>query len=651
VIPIPQPPTTEPPPEPIPPPSPPPDPMPEPPPTDPIPPPIRACRHGPLVASGFPPSLRLSLRAKRSGAPSTKLEERSRTRPRSALAAEGGHYRNRLRALGALCLALTLTGAITGASQQTAFPQAARVSAVRGYIKQTWRTLTRSARDLPKAAPDPKFRRAAGEPSPVYLAADESRTDTEQRLRAVLSAEELQRIELRTLPARADQVRDHGLLYVPYPYVVPGGRFNEMYGWDSYFIQLGLLRDGELELARNMTDNFLYEIEHYGMILNANRTYFLTRSQPPFLTEMILGVYEKTRDRAWLRSTLPAIDRYYTFWTTPPHVIESIGLSRYYDLGDGPAPEVLADERDAQGRTHYDRVREYYRTHTVVDYDVTQFYDRAGDRLTDRFYKADRSMRESGFDPSNRFGPFSAAIVDYAPVCLNVLLYRMEQDAGRIHTVLGETSAAAEWQARAERRRRLVDRYLWDPAAGLYFDYNVQNGQRRPYPFATTFYPLWAGMSSPRQARQVVGNLARFEAPGGILTSTETSGSQWDAPFGWGPLQLMAVGGLRRYGYQAHADRIARKFVSLVVQDFDAHHAIVEKYDVRRRSSDLAAGLKFGYTSNEVGFGWTNAAVVELLAGLERRRAVASVAERPAVTGWKELSVRPHDHDGQRRAR
>ena len=139
---------------------------------------------------------------------------------------------------------------------------------------------------------------------------------------------------------------------------------------------------------------------------------------------------------------------------------------------------------------------------------------------------------------------------------------------------------------------QLVDRYLWDQAAGLYFDYNVQTGQRRPYPFATTFYPLWAGMSSPRQARQVVGNLARFEAPGGILTSTETSGSQWDAPFGWGPLQLMAVGGLRRYGYQAHADRIARKFVSLVVQDFDAHHAIVEKYDVRRRSSDLAAGLK-----------------------------------------------------------
>src|SRR3989442_7705518 len=235
---------------------------------------------------------------------------------------------------------------------------------------------------------------------------------------------------------------------------------------------------------------------HYGMMLIATRTYCLTRSQPPFLTEMILGVYDRTQDRRWLRSTLPSIERYYAFWTHAPHLVEATGLSRYFDLGDGPAPEVVADERDAQGRTHYDRVREYYRTHEVDDYDMTQFYDRAADRLTDRFYKGDRSMRESGFDPSNRFGPFSAAIVDYVPVCLNVLLYRMEQEAGRIHTLLGEASAAAQWQARARRRQQLVDRYLWDPQAGLYFDYNVETGARRGYPFSATFHPLLAGMSS-----------------------------------------------------------------------------------------------------------------------------------------------------------
>jgi alpha,alpha-trehalase len=504
-------------------------------------------------------------------------------------------------------------------SQQT-LPSSAQLQEVRQYIKRTWSALTRSIRDLPKAAPDPKIHRAPGEPWPVYVAADESRADAEQKLRGVLSADDLRTIELRTLPERPEQIRDHGLLYLPYPYVVPGGRFNEMYGWDSYFIQRGLLRDGELELARSMTDNFLYEIAHYGMILNANRTYFLTRSQPPFLTEMILGVYDKTHDRAWLRSTLAAIDRYYRFWTTPPHLIESIGLSRYFDLGNGPAPEVLSDERDAQGRTHYDRVREFYRTHKIDDYDVSQFYDRAADKLTERFYKGDRSMRESGFDPSNRFGPFNAAIVDYAPVCLNVLLYRMEQDTGRIHNLLGDPKGAAEWLRRAQRRRQLVNRYLWDPKAGLYFDYNFETGRRRVYPFATTFYPLWAGMASKQQAARVTGNLSRFEAPGGILTSTQTSGSQWDAPFGWAPLQLMAVDGLRRYGDHTAADRIARKFVSLVVQDFDAHHAIVEKYDVERRSSDLGARLAFGYTSNEIGFGWTNAAVLDLLAGLNRTR-------------------------------
>jgi alpha,alpha-trehalase len=568
--------------------------------------------------------------------------------------------------LVAFCLFAGVLGGLVGATGQApsgqapagqaqagqaSSPSAPQIAAVRGYIKQTWHTLTRSARDLPRAAPDPKIRRAQGEPAPVYLAADESRAATEQKLRGLLSAEDLKGIELRTLPERPDQVREHGLLYVPYPYVVPGGRFNEMYGWDSYFIQVGLLRDGELELARNMTDNFVYEIAHYGMILNANRTYFLTRSQPPFLTEMILGVYDKTHDRAWLRSTLPAIERYYAYWTTPPHLIESVGLSRYYDLGDGPAPEAVADERDAEGKTHYDRVREYYRTHQVDDYDVSEFYDRAADRLTDKFYKGDRSMRESGFDPSNRYGPFSAAIVDYAPVCLNALLYRMEQEAGRIQTILGNGPAAAEWQARARRRRERVDRFLWDPDSGLYFDYNVVTGRRRHYEFATTFYPLWAAMSSLQQARRVAGNLGRFEAPGGLLTSTTTSGSQWDAPFGWAPLQMMADGGLRRYGYQAAADRIARKFISLVVEDFEAHGAIVEKYDVRRRSSDLAKDVKFGYSENQVGFGWTNAAVLELLAGLSHRRAPAAAAQPDAGAAFSPPALQPLLEPAERASR
>ncbi len=225
-------------------------------------------------------------------------------------------------------------------------------------------------------------------------------------------------------------------------------------------------------------------------------------------------------------------------------------------------------------------------------------------------------MRESGFDPSNRFGALNVDVIHYAPVCLNTLLYVMEDDAARIAETLGDAAAAGMWRGRAASRRALINRLMWDEQAGLYYDYNVRTRQRRRYDFATTFYPLWAGIASQAQAARVRENLKRFEAPGGLLTSTEVTGNQWDAPFGWAPLQMIAVGGLRRYGFHDDANRIAAKFVSLVAKEFDEHGTIVEKYDVRRRESDVAADIKFGYSANQVGFGWTNGVVLDLLAGM-----------------------------------
>ena len=526
----------------------------------------------------------------------------------------------------AVFASLFITAAAAAAPAPSPAPPAdalspARVAAVRAYIKNGWTTLSRSTRDLAKAAPDPKFARAAGQPWPVYLPPEEDRARVEAELKKTMTAEDLARIELRVLPAGRAMPADPGLLYLPRPYVVPGGRFNEMYGWDSYFIQVGLLADGETERARDMVENFLYEIEHYGTILNANRTYYMTRSQPPFLTEMVLGVYDKTGDKEWLRRTRPAIEKYYQFWTTEPHLIPGTGLSRYYDLGDGPAAEVLSDEKDAQGRTHYDRIREYYRDHPEAakgDYDVDRYYDRANDRLTDLFYKGDRSMRESGFDPSNRFGLFNVDIIHYAPVCLNTLLFRMETEAARIEETVGNTAGAAEWRRRAAARHAAVDKYLWDAPSGLYLDYNFETKTRRKYEFATTFYPLWAGLASKAQAARVRLNLKLFEAPGGLLTSTRVTGNQWDAPFGWAPLQMIPADGLRRYGFGADADRVSRKFLELVTKEFEEHGTIKEKYDVQRRESDVEAGIKFGYAANQIGFGWTNAAYLDLLAGLER---------------------------------
>jgi alpha,alpha-trehalase len=192
----------------------------------------------------------------------------------------------------------------------------------------------------------------------------------------------------------------------------------------------------------------------------------------------------------------------------------------------------------------------------------------------------------------------------------------MELDAGTIMETLGDGAAARRWRARAGARRDRVNRWLWDSANGLYFDFHFVKRERRAYEFATTFYPLWTGIATPEQAAAVRANLGTFEAPGGLLTSTRITGNQWDAPFGWAPLQLIAVEGLRRYGYDEDADRLARKFVDLVAKEFREHGTIVEKYDLRRRESDVEAGITFGYAANQVGFGWTNGVVLELLAGL-----------------------------------
>jgi alpha,alpha-trehalase len=504
----------------------------------------------------------------------------------------------------AAALALLLLIGRAGADPAPPLP------AIRDYIRAGWKSLTRTHRDLLKAAADPKMPPPANGRYPIYVARDVDPQAITAALARELPPRDLEKLEVRRLPADPSTITEHGLLYLPHPYVVPGGRFNEMYGWDSYFIVLGLLDDGEVELARNMVDNHIYEVEHYGAVLNANRTYYLTRSQPPFLSGMVLAVYRATHNRDWLAAALPALEKYHRFWTSPPHLTSETGLSRYMDRGVGPAPEVLKGEKDAQGQTHYDRVRAYFRARAQSGESHGRAYDAAHDRLTDTFFVADRSMRESGFDPTNRFGPFGSEILDLNPVCLNSLLFRMEEEMAQIAQALGRADDAAPWRARAEQRRERMNRLLWDEAAGLYFDYDFVAKRRHPYPFATTFLPLWAGIATPHQAARVVKNLPLFERAGGLQTSPTVTGNQWDAPYGWAPLELFAVRGLQRYGHHAEADRIARKFASLIARQFAERGAIYEKYDVVSRKSRV--DVKFGYTTNEIGFGWTNAAYLEL---------------------------------------
>ena len=327
---------------------------------------------------------------------------------------------------------------------------------------------------------------------------------------------------------------------------------------------------------------------------------------------MVLGVYNKTHDRQWLADALVQIEEYYNFWTREPHLTPETGLSRYFDFGEGPAPEVVSAERDANGNTHYELVKQYFKTHEVTAYDLSQYYDRKTDQLTPLFYKGDRSMRESGFDPSNRFGPFNIDIIHYDPVCLNSLLYLTEMQTADILTDLGRADEADIWRKKAAGRAERVNRLMWDEHDGLYYDYDFVTKQVRHYPFLTTFYPLWAGFATKEQAARIVKNLPMFERPGGLQTSTYVSGNQWDSPFGWAPLQMVAVEGLRRYGYNDDAERISLKFLSLVRREYLRQGYIVEKYDVVNGGSNVASQIHFGYSANQAGFGWTNAVFEKL---------------------------------------
>jgi alpha,alpha-trehalase len=516
------------------------------------------------------------------------------------------------------------------ASAPAATSETAQLAKLRAYIHDTWPVLTRSLRDLPRAAIDPKANHAPGTPWPVYLPPNTDAAEVDAALRAVLPPDARATIVLRNLPALPAFDVPSGLLYLPHPYVVPGGRFNEMYGWDSAFILIGLLAEPDIPRARDLVDDAIYEVTHYGGVLNANRTFALSRGQPPFLGRMVWTVYGATRDRAWLTRAREAVVAEHAHWTTAPHLVSATGLSRYFDHGEGPAPEVVASERDAAGQTHYDRVRAAFRERArdpAAARAVAPYYDAATDALTPLFFKDDRAMRESGFDPTDRFGPFGAGTTSLVPVCLNTLLYAMELDLAQIDDALERPANAAAWRAQATARRGRMDTLLWDETAGLYFDYDFTRGARRVYPFATTFWPLWAGLATPVQARRVRDNLARFERPGGLVTSTRRSGSQWDAPFGWAPLQYLAVEGLRRAGYRADADRIARAFLTMLVEDFSRRGTLVEKYDVERRTSALDGALQYGYTTNEVGFGWTNAVALSFMR--EAGNAAAAGAAEP----------------------
>jgi len=524
--------------------------------------------------------------------------------------------------------------AVGSADQQSA------LSPILGYIASGWDTLTRSMNDCHTIV-DPKLNETSILYLPAHFPAPASVQEAQKRCK--IRVEELP-VAITGPGQVTNSISPPGLLYLENSYVVPGGRFNEMYGWDSYFIVRGLLENNRVALARGMVENFYFEIDHYGTVLNANRTYFLTRSQPPFLTSMIMAVYRAEKaagheDRAWLERGYQFAGKDYEMWNREPHLAGDTGLSRYFDFGNGPAPESLKDETD-----FYRKVAGYVLLHwegrnyvadmsggksetpvagaeysvRVCDVPKTMAKPECEDpkniSLTADYYKGDRAMRESGFDISFRFGPYGGATHHYAPVCLNSLLYKTEKDLQQMSEILGRKDDAKRWQDRARDRKKKIQTYLWDTQRGMFFDYGLDKRARSTYEYITTFYPLWAGLASAEQAEAVKKNLGVFERAGGLAMSNRDNGVQWDYPYGWAPTQLLAIEGLRQYGFQDDANRVSYKFLSTIAENFRRDGTIREKYNVVTRSSE--SHIEAGYNQNVVGFGWTNGAFLALLHAL-----------------------------------
>ena len=412
------------------------------------------------------------------------------------------------------------------------------------------------------------------------------------------------------------------------PFVVPGGRFNEMYGWDSYFEGIGLLLDDRVDLAKAMIDNFCYQIEHYGKILNANRSYYLTRTQPPFLSSFIVETYEKdpSLGKEWLaRVTKTAIKEYETVWMQAPRLTEN-GLNRYYAQGIGVPPETEEGHFDehlsafAKGTSRTGK-----NLSTISTADLVRLYQ-SGDYKSqelDTYFTHDRSLRESGHDTSWRLDDVCA---DLNVVDLNSLLYKYELDFAYIIDTYfnGELEGyhGTYWWTVSYERIERMNSFLWNEEAGQYFDYNVQTKKQTHFESASNYFPLWAGLVDQSKVPKMVKNLMKnLKEKGGIAGTSRAMHDkfgqdavqrQWDYPNGWAPHQMLIWQGLLNYGFNKEAQELIYRWLWMITCNaVDYNGVIPEKYDVVSATHKVFAeygnvGTEFDYITTS-GFGWMNA--------------------------------------------
>ena len=399
---------------------------------------------------------------------------------------------------------------------------------------------------------------------------------------------------------------------VPLKYIVPGGRFNEFYGWDSYFIAVGLIEDGQFDLARAIAHQFSFEIRNYGKILNANRPYYLGRTQPPFLTDLAWKLHDHSDIDVFVDWIKAAITEYQEVWASEPRYEPSTKLFRYYAQGFGIPPETEPG--------HFDAILlPFAQKHGL---EIPEFIHQYNEKKIrepelDTYLLHDRSLRESGHDVSSRFVNCCA---DLVTIDLASLIYKYEVD---IHRAVSkypdhfrDVPSAEWWEDRAQSTKKAANDYLWNANAGVFCDFNVKKQEQHiPFVCAATFWALWSGLANESQAQSIcVNGLAALEFKGGLSTSSKikSSGRQWDYPAGWAPHQMLAWAGLTRYGFHSDARRIAQKWLATVTQGArQSGGALYEKYDITGVENPQDLNAEYGNQGNkDTGFGWTNSSFV-----------------------------------------
>jgi len=397
--------------------------------------------------------------------------------------------------------------------------------------------------------------------------------------------------------SRCPRPEDTSLIPLKYPYVVPGGRFREVYYWDSYFTMLGLAASGRYDLVESMVNNFAYLIDTVGHIPNANRVYYLGRSQPPFFS-LMLEILSVQKGEEVFHRYLPQLEREYRFWMKREESSGEAAQHRTVRLPDG---ELLNRYWDEEATPRPEAYRE--------DLELSERSDQSPACL----FRHLRAAAESGWDFSSRWlkDPHRLETIhttDILPVDLNALLYHLEQTLARAYWA----SSADETQKYirlAESRKEALQKYFWKD--DFYFDYDFTAGAPTPSRHLGACFPLYFKIASPVQARQVAHRLQKqFLKTGGLITTLESSGQQWDAPNGWAPLQWIAYKGLLNYGADELAAEIKKRWINTNLSFFNQCGKLTEKYNVMNAGNIEASG---GEYPNQDGFGWTNGVLLAML--------------------------------------